>query len=64
MELFKQLNEQGTTIVQVTHSEANAAFGNRVIEVRDGWMTMDTANPDLAKGVAAGTNVAPEVGAS
>ena len=41
MELFRQLNEQGTTIVQVTHSETNAAFGNRIIEVRDGWMTRD-----------------------
>ncbi|WP_446742874.1 ABC transporter ATP-binding protein [Silvibacterium acidisoli] len=48
MELFKQLNEQGTTIVQVTHSEANAAYGSRVIEVRDGWLTMDTAHPELA----------------
>jgi putative ABC transport system ATP-binding protein len=47
MELFKELNEQGTTIVQVTHSEANAAYGNRVIELRDGWMVHDTANPDL-----------------
>jgi putative ABC transport system ATP-binding protein len=53
MELFRQLNDQGTTIVQVTHSEANAAYGHRVIEVRDGWMTMDSANPNL--------NVAPEV---
>src|SRR5580698_3326415 len=60
MELFKQLNEQGTTIVQVTHSETNAAYGHRVIEVRDGWMTMDSANP----GLVAGSNVAPEVGAS
>jgi putative ABC transport system ATP-binding protein len=39
MELFKRLNDEGTTIVQVTHSEANAAYGNRVIELRDGWMT-------------------------
>jgi ABC-type lipoprotein export system ATPase subunit len=36
MELFKQLNEQGTTIVQVTHSESNAAYGNRTIKLRDG----------------------------
>src|SRR5476651_2724940 len=34
MELFKRLNDQGTTIIQVTHSEANAAFGNRVIQDR------------------------------
>ena len=38
MELFKKLNEQGTTIIQVTHSERNASYGNRVIEIRDGWI--------------------------
>jgi ABC-type lipoprotein export system ATPase subunit len=38
MELFKQLNDKGTTIVQVTHSEANAAFGNRIIDLQDGWL--------------------------
>jgi ABC-type lipoprotein export system ATPase subunit len=38
MELFKKLNEQGTTIVQVTHSETNAAYGQRIIRLRDGWM--------------------------
>ena len=38
MELFKKLNQQGMTIVQVTHSEANAAYGNRIIRLRDGWM--------------------------
>lgn len=43
MEMFRMLNEQGTTIVQVTHSEANAAFGSRTIELRDGWVTLDTA---------------------
>jgi ABC-type lipoprotein export system ATPase subunit len=42
MEMFCSLNEQGTTIVQVTHSEANAAFGSRVIELRDGWVVKDT----------------------
>lgn len=36
MELFKKLNEQGTTIIQVTHSEVNAEYGNRVIRLRDG----------------------------
>ena len=45
MELFRELNQQGTTIVQVTHSEANAAYGNRVIQLRDGWLVSDTANP-------------------
>jgi len=38
MELFKKLNSEGTTIIQVTHSEANAAYGHRVIRLRDGWM--------------------------
>jgi len=38
MELFRRLNEQGTTIVQVTHSEANAAYGGRMIQLRDGWI--------------------------
>jgi putative ABC transport system ATP-binding protein len=38
MELFKQLNDQGATIVQVTHSEENARYGDRVIRLRDGLM--------------------------
>ncbi len=38
MELFRRLNEQGTTIVQVTHSDANAAFGHRIVKLRDGWV--------------------------
>src|SRR5690349_9216940 len=38
MELFKKLNDEGTTIIQVTHSEANAAFGNRLIQLADGWV--------------------------
>jgi putative ABC transport system ATP-binding protein len=47
MELFRDLNQQGTTIVQVTHSEANAAYGSRTIQLRDGWLVSDTANPSL-----------------
>jgi len=38
MRLFKKLNEEGTTIVQVTHSEENASYGNRVVRLRDGWI--------------------------
>ena len=38
MELFRRLNEGGTTIVQVTHSQANAAYGRRVINLKDGWI--------------------------
>ncbi|MGI4750335.1 MAG: ABC transporter ATP-binding protein [Janthinobacterium lividum] len=36
MELFKTLNQQGITIVQVTHSEKNAAYGSRIINLLDG----------------------------
>jgi len=52
MELFRELNQAGTTIVQVTHSEANAAYGNRVIQLRDGWLVSDTANPALVNDAA------------
>ena len=38
MTLFKKLNNEGTTIIQVTHSEKNAAYGNRIIQLRDGWI--------------------------
>ncbi len=38
MELFKKLNAGGTTIVQVTHSETNAAYGNRIVNLMDGWI--------------------------
>jgi len=36
MDLFKQLNQEGVTIVQVTHSEKNAAYGSRIINLLDG----------------------------
>jgi len=38
MELFKTLNDQGTTIIQVTHSDVNASYGDRVIDLLDGWV--------------------------
>jgi putative ABC transport system ATP-binding protein len=38
MDLFKRLNDEGTTIVQVTHNEAWAAYGNRIINLQDGWL--------------------------
>jgi putative ABC transport system ATP-binding protein len=47
MELFRDLNQHGTTIVQVTHSDANAAYGSRTIQLRDGWIVSDTAHPAL-----------------
>ncbi len=42
MELFKRLNNAGTTIVQVTHSEVNASYSDRVVQLFDGWITSDT----------------------
>ncbi|HVE79927.1 MAG TPA: ABC transporter ATP-binding protein [Gemmatimonadaceae bacterium] len=41
MELFTELNRAGTTIIQVTHSEQNAAFSQRIIRLRDGWIEGD-----------------------
>lgn len=38
MDMFKRLNDEGTTIIQVTHSETNAAYGNRIIRLEDGWI--------------------------
>jgi putative ABC transport system ATP-binding protein len=41
MQLFKRLNDAGTTIIQVTHSERNATFGNRIIQLKDGWVVSE-----------------------
>jgi ABC-type lipoprotein export system ATPase subunit len=49
MEMFRQLNDEGTTIVQVTHSEVNAQYGTRTIELRDGWMYSDTSQVGVAE---------------
>ena len=38
MDLLKELNEGGTTIIQVTHSEKNASYGRRIINLVDGWI--------------------------
>lgn len=43
MDLFKRLNEEGTTIVQVTHNETWAAYGERIVELVDGWMEQEEA---------------------
>ena len=43
MEVFESLHDDGTTIVQVTHSEENARYSDRIIELRDGWIHGDTA---------------------
>jgi len=52
MELFKKLNDQGTTIIQVTHSDVNAAYGHRTIQLFDGWITNDPANPQATSPAA------------
>ncbi len=52
MQLFRTLNAAGTTIVQVTHSELNASYGHRILELRDGWMTGDTAVTRTGQSVA------------
>jgi ABC-type lipoprotein export system ATPase subunit len=41
MELFKKLNQEGTTILQATHSERNASYGRRIIHLLDGWVEKD-----------------------
>ncbi len=54
MQLFKRLNDEGATIIQVTHSELNAAYGDRVIQLFDGWVTKDepAANTSALKQVS------------
>jgi len=49
MELFRELNQHGTTIIQVTHSDSNAAYGNRVVQLHDGWLVNDTAVPPISQ---------------
>ena len=44
MELFRKLNDEGTTIIQVTHSETNASYGHRTIQIEDGWVSSETKN--------------------
>lgn len=38
MDLLKRLNQEGTTVIQVTHNEAWAAYGDRIVNLQDGWM--------------------------
>lgn len=51
MDLFKELHNEGVTIIQVTHSEKNAQYGSRIINLVDGWVDSDVE----LKGVAAGS---------
>jgi putative ABC transport system ATP-binding protein len=38
MDLLKKLNVEGTTIIQVTHNEAWAAYGGKILNLADGWI--------------------------
>ena len=58
MDLLRELNESGTTIIQVTHSDKNAAYGTRTIELYDGFIRKDEQivrdkPPDSSKPVVA-----------
>jgi putative ABC transport system ATP-binding protein len=43
MALFRKLNDEGMTIIQVTHSEKNASYGKRIIQLRDGWVVPNSS---------------------
>jgi len=62
MELFTRLNGTGVTIVQVTHAEANAAYGNRVVRLRDGWIEGEESrgNQTLGAGESGAANARGE----
>src|SRR5262245_16419105 len=49
MNLFQRLNEDGVTIVQVTHSRENAAYGQRIVELLDGWIVKPDARTTAAR---------------
>lgn len=59
MELFKRLNTEGTTIVQVTHSEENAHYARRIVYMHDGWIRRDEATGPALVGAQ---NPAPQGG--
>ena len=44
MDIFKALNKEGMTILQVTHSETNAQYGSRIVRLVDGQVVSDTRN--------------------
>src|SRR5438270_6483729 len=52
MELFKRLNDEGTTIIQVTHSHANAEYGNRVVQLADGWVVSGGSEATAGEGLS------------
>jgi ABC-type lipoprotein export system ATPase subunit len=54
MRLFQRLNDDGMTIIQVTHSEENARYGHRIVRLRDGWIAGEETVSTRA-GAPAGT---------
>ena len=54
MRLFQKLNDEGMTIVQVTHSEENARYGERIIRLHDGWIAGEERVADRI-GIEAGS---------
>ena len=46
MDLFRKLNQEGATIIQVTHSEDNASYGHRIIDLKDGWVVGEQRTAD------------------
>jgi ABC-type lipoprotein export system ATPase subunit len=48
MDLLRKLNEEDTTIIQVTHNDAWAAYGSRIIQLADGWLVGGQANAGAA----------------
>ena len=53
MDLFTRLNAEGTTIIQVTHSEDYAAYGERIIHLKDGWMAKEDSDQHVGSTVYA-----------
>lgn len=51
MELFKKLNREGTTIIQVTHNDKYAAYGRRIIKLSDGWLDGEITSEQLSEKV-------------
>jgi putative ABC transport system ATP-binding protein len=51
MEMFKKLNKEGTTIIQVTHNKSYAAYGQRIIQLKDGWMDDEITPNQLSEKV-------------
>jgi len=50
MQLFKRLNDAGTTSIQVTHSERNASYSNRIIQLKDGWIVGEQSTAAVQAG--------------